>query len=145
MFYDQKNSQSRTHAAIGANIPRQYYAFIGRETFLWVLLLDAICEKSVRWKINFLSFNLRSKVWYRVSQKTCTNRMLLEQLCTGSITGLESVFGRILLRLSRIKRPQVISMVNFHSTHFFMILFYQYIFWDTLYNKLFANDPGDSD
>ena len=46
--------------------------------------------------------------------------MLLEPRYTGSITsgwhhlGLESVFfGRFLLRLSRIKRPRVMSMVKF--------------------------------
>ena len=54
--------------------------------------------------------------------KKCTNRMLLEPRCTGSITSgwhhlsLESVFCRFLLRLSRIKPPQVMSMAKFGPT-----------------------------
>ena len=52
--------------------------------------------------------------------KKVTNRMLLEPWCSGSTTGgwhpvgLESVvLCRFLLRLSRIKRSQVMSMVKF--------------------------------
>ena len=60
---------------------------------------------------------------YRVSQKKGTNRMLLEPQCTGSITsskhalGLGNVyFARFLLRLSRIKCTQDISMGKFGPT-----------------------------
>ena len=70
--------------------------------------------------------------------KKCTNIVLLEPRCTGSIIsvwhhlGLESVFfGRFLLRLSRIKRPQVMSRVKFGPTQhsiLVMILFYKCIF-----------------
>ena len=42
-------------------------------------------------------------------------------------------FGRFLLRLSRLKRPQVMSMVKFSSTalNLVMILFYKYIYFGT--------------
>ena len=77
------------------------------------------------WPLDFCTIRLPSKTSvYRVSQKNVLidAGMLLEPWCTGSITsgwhhlGLKSVFGRFLLRLSRIKRPQVMSMVKFSST-----------------------------
>ena len=62
--------------------------------------------------------------YYRVSQKSDYG-MLFKPWCTGWITsgchhlGLESVFfGRFLLRLSRVNRPQVMSMVKFSPTAF---------------------------
>ena len=73
-----------------------------------------------------------------VSQKN-THRMLLEPWCTGSIISgwaWKVFFGRFLLILSRIKRPQVMSMVKFCPTalnfgYAFVLLVH--FFRDTLY------------
>ena len=97
---------------------------------------EAVLKIHLEKKVTMISTCNNDETLIQGVPKKCTNRMLLEPKCTGSNTSVlqwlapfgpkKCFFGRFLLRLSRIKRSQVILMVKFTPQHsiLVMILFY---------------------
>ena len=106
-------------------------------------LVSLQCLKGVKYLFSCIStYGIKCDFIYRVSQKN----VLIECCwshgahCTGSITSGSGWHHLGLLRLNRIKRPQVMFMVKFSPTalnfgYDFVLLVH--LFWDILYVGLF--------